>query len=258
MIFRQTLIDLTKILPYSYREWLRNQFGRSSRVSRRLVKYFDGTVDTGPFTGLRFLPNSCKHSVAPMLIGSYESELHDEINYLRGIPLRTIVDVGAAEGYYAVGLAKNFSQAHVIAFEMLTSQRERCRKLAILNGVEDRVEIRMECTKLSPEDIGGESPMLIICDCEGFEACLFDETTANALRNAYLIIELHEAKSPGVTEKLQSVFRQTHHQQMIPTTQRNPDDYPRLSFLPAPQRIWAINEHRGSKQHWLVLRPLSL
>ena len=46
-----------------------------------------------------------------------------------------IVNVGAGEGYYAVGLARRAAGAQVVAFEIDPLRRLWCRKMAGANGV---------------------------------------------------------------------------------------------------------------------------
>jgi hypothetical protein len=52
-----------------------------------------------------------------------------------------IVNIGCAEGYYAVGLAWRLPNAKVDAFRSDPRAREFCAELARLNGVEARVRI---------------------------------------------------------------------------------------------------------------------
>ncbi len=53
-----------------------------------------------------------------------------------------IVDLGAAEGYYAAGLARRNPQANVIAFEIHRPAWSMIRRLGTINGVtEARLKI---------------------------------------------------------------------------------------------------------------------
>jgi len=49
------------------------------------------------------------------LLGTYEKELQDAIRALEKKRFGRIINVGAAEGYYAVGLARNFPNVPVVA-----------------------------------------------------------------------------------------------------------------------------------------------
>ena len=64
------------------------------------------------------------HIHIPKLLGVYERELNPYIEQACALNFPLIVDVGAAEGYYAVGMALRNPSARVIAFEMDARARE--------------------------------------------------------------------------------------------------------------------------------------
>ena len=53
----------------------------------------------------------------------------------------TVLNIGCAEGYYAVGLARRMPQARVLAFDINRTAQDTCRALAAKNGVADRVQV---------------------------------------------------------------------------------------------------------------------
>src|ERR1700722_2566319 len=73
-------------------------------------------VRTGPFAGMRYGSVSVGSAYIPKLLGIYERELSSFIEAACLKRPDLIVDVGAAEGYYAVGLAVRNPTAKVIAF----------------------------------------------------------------------------------------------------------------------------------------------
>ena len=99
-------------------------------------------VRTGPFQGMKYIGKSTSSVLIPKLLGIYERELHPVIEYATSRPFQTIVDIGAAEGYYCVGLARRMPQTRVVAYEMDEAGRQRLKELAGLNHVSDRLEIR--------------------------------------------------------------------------------------------------------------------
>jgi hypothetical protein len=74
-------------------------------------------VLNGPFAGMQY-PHFVSHGSAiwPKLLGTYESELTNAILAKKNIDYSSIVGIGCAEGYYAVGLGKMF-QTKVYAFD---------------------------------------------------------------------------------------------------------------------------------------------
>ena len=103
------------------------------------------TVLTGPFQGLRYYNRIIWGPITPKWVGSYEQELHGIIEGIITRHYSTIIDVGAAEGYYAVGLAAACEDSSVITFDIDPIARRRQRQLIDLNGLTN-VEIRKYCT----------------------------------------------------------------------------------------------------------------
>ena len=97
------------------------EFRARRTLESRLRSVLDDpeTVLSGPFKGMRYpLRSSGQGGLLPKLLGTYERELSPAIERLISDRPTLVVNVGAAEGYYAVGLALRAPQAQVIAFEM--------------------------------------------------------------------------------------------------------------------------------------------
>ena len=104
------------------------------------------TVLSGPFQGMKYLRESSASVLAPKLLGIYERELHAAIEEAIAFPFQRVVDIGAAEGYYCVGLAMRMPRARIVAYEANETAHPLIEKLAALNHVEDRLEIHGTCT----------------------------------------------------------------------------------------------------------------
>ena len=86
-------------------------------------------------------------ALVPKLIGSYECELHALVEQLCRIQYSQVVDVGCAEGYYAVGFAMRMPGSKVFKRLIATIERGNfCREMADFNGVSDRVYVSGKCT----------------------------------------------------------------------------------------------------------------
>src|SRR5206468_6903171 len=103
--------------------------------------------------------------VLPKLVGTYECELIPAIEAICQAGCDRIVDIGAAEGYYAVGMAMRNPRAEIVSFEMNPSARYYLRRLAQRNGVSDRVTIQGECVVDSlRSSLAGARRPAVICD----------------------------------------------------------------------------------------------
>ena len=102
-------------------------------------------VRAGPFAGMNYVNRSCGSAYLPKLLGTYERELHGASEKICSMKPGLILNVGAAEGYYTVGLARRNPHARVIGFEMNLHGRQALREMTELNDVADRIEVRGQC-----------------------------------------------------------------------------------------------------------------
>lgn len=218
---------------------------------------YGNSVRLGEFAGMRLLDRSVGSAFLPKLVGSYEAELHPCLRRAATQAWDAVIDVGCAEGYYAVGLAMLFKQCpKVLAFDLTPTAQHLCKELARLNGVDGKVSVHGACDSKRLIEIANGKRCFVISDCEGFESELFTAETLEALRKSELVIELHERESPGCTTALSKLFQATHSVESVPAIPRSPDDYADLMIFTDPHaRQLAVNEFRSQQQHWLVAVP---
>jgi hypothetical protein len=217
-------------------------------------------VRAGSFAGLRYVSNSVGSAYLPKLLGIYERELSAQVESICSSKPRLIVDIGAAEGYYAIGLARRNPQALIVAFEMESRGQSTLREMAGLNNVADRVEIRGKCE--APDlvaALGGTPAPVVVCDVEGYEEKLLDPQAVPALRQAFILVELHDFIIPGITKKLKERFGATHRIEHIWQQPRSRADFPWRTLgtmlLPKSYLDWAVSEWRPVQMSWLWMVP---
>jgi hypothetical protein len=209
----------------------------------------------GPFKGMRYVDKTCGSELHPKLLGTYELELHEEIERIVAAQCQVIINIGAAEGYYAVGLAGRLPDAKVICFEANAAGRHWCRRMAQLNEVQDRIEVRALCTVKSLQQvIPLNQKALVLCDCEGAEDELLDAHRISKLCRCDIIVETHEHIVPGVTKRLMSRFGESHHITVISSRPRLTGDAPHVS-LPSEKVMAMMDEMRPARQPWIVMIP---
>ena len=79
---------------------------RKDRAAALFLRHYGTRVLQGPFAGMNYLNRSHNSEFVPKLLGSYEAELSEVLEQIIAHDYRLIVDVGFAERYYAVGLAR--------------------------------------------------------------------------------------------------------------------------------------------------------
>lgn len=221
-------------------------------VNRLLVEHFGMTVLSGPMAGLKLTESAKQEQLGPYLLGIYESELDAVWDELLGHSYTQIVDIGAKFGYYAVGLARRYTEAQVVAFDTDWWARRAISELARANQTTN-VDVRGYC---SAEWLasGVKPGALVISDCEGFEAALFTDKTIRCLTNVTLIVETHDCYVPGVSDRLEKLFSQSHRCRRVGLTEVRRPSPVNLDFLTADQRKLAEHEVRD-RQVWLVCTP---
>ena len=117
-------------------------------------------VSQGPFQGMGHRrPGLLQRGPYPKLVGTYECELIPAIEAICRSGCDRIVDIGAAEGYYAVADGACATRWPVsCSFEMSPSARYYLRRLARRNGVSDRIAIQGECFVDSLRAFAGGRP----------------------------------------------------------------------------------------------------
>jgi hypothetical protein len=179
----------------------------------------------------------------PKVLGIYESQLHPAIERAVAESPAVVANVGCAEGYYAVGIARRLPDAIVHAYDLAATARRMTSDAARLNGVESRVRVHGRCRSF-PDGTG-----LVLCDIEGAEDSLLDPAE---LRNATVIVETHEFASPGVTQRLENRFSPTHSVERLVAS---PSESSLLGWLDPAERRLALEEMRTGEQAWLALWP---
>ena len=250
------------ILVYhrQYHRWkTERRYLKSIRTSlRQIVEKGGYLVQGGIFRGMRHIGVATGSVLTPKLIGSYEEELHDVFRFIFGQPYEVIVDIGCAEGYYTVGLARCFPQVRVYAFDSNRRARKLTAQMARLNRVEDRVVIFGACSQEDLKRIAGRHRTFILCDCDGYEMELLQPECVEGLRYCDILVELHEHLIPNAAEVMTRRFEATHGITRICQAERDPGNYPVLEGLDLEDRLAALAEWRPPGQQWLFLRSKNL
>ncbi len=237
--------------------WQRSQ-AELERLRRELGPEY--RVQSGPFKGMRYPRfEAVGSSLIAKLLGTYEIEIEEVIERFVKKSFDTVIDVGCAEGYYAVGLAMRSKNTQVYAFDIDQRAREICSEMASLNGVAEHVKVQGLCTSENLLTLANGGRTLIISDCEGGELDLFNEATASGLKKCELLIEAHDFIVRGISQTLQRRFAPTHDCQLLHSLHpldkgvRHPSPLIRET---APEvTSWLYNEGRPEPMEWLHFTP---
>ncbi len=218
------------------------------------------TVRYGPFAGLKY-PEAASvgSAIFPKLIGSYEREIREVLGVITRTDYSEIVDIGCAEGYYAVGLALTIPRARVFAFDTDEKALRLCRRMADLNGVSDRVITGGLCDSETLKSLPITRRSLVICDCEGYEKSLFSADVVEHLRNQDLLVEVHDFIDIDISSRLKEVFRATHDIRVIESIddikKAQTYEFEELKPFDLATRRTLLGEFRPAIMAWFFMQP---
>jgi predicted O-methyltransferase YrrM len=229
---------------------------RVQAIAALLRRRHGATVLGGPFQGMRMPARASEGCLVPKLLGIYEQELHPYLARLARRDYARVVDIGCAEGYYAVGIARALPAARVVAFDTSAAARALCAELAKANGVETRVNVRGAAdAEVLEAALVGAGRSLVLCDCEGCEYAVLDPAAVPALARADLIVELHGvARDPGAVGAFLERFRPTHRLQTVRHGARDPAAIPALKGMRQLDQWLAVWEFRTEATPWAVMQ----
>ena len=221
------------------------------------------TVVGGPFKGMRYHGNSVCGAALPKAMGVYECELAPFLLKWSAIPFQHIINIGAGEGYYAVGCARLWPRATITAFETGEEGRRLLARNVDLNHLQSRVKILGHCEEeqLRAALFNGQ-PSLMIIDTEGAEGELLGRANLPGLENAHVIVEIHDFVDNRLGELISLRLTSTHAIQEVRTRPRTFWDFhePRALWL----RLWLLpylkqyaDELRPGPMRWFCCTPVT-
>ncbi len=236
---------------------------RKLQLSILINKLFDSTVAYGPFKGLKLTQNAWwgNSDRSSVLLGLYEQEV---LTSLLNVPKthRTFIDLGAADGYYGIGVlvSKHFNQSY--CFEISKKGQAVIAKNAELNSVTSQLSIHGKAEKDFLKNIPANqlNTSVLLIDIEGGEFDLLDANLFKALNGSIIFIELHpwmvengEDKLTKLKSEASTYFNITE----LTTTSRDLSVFPELHNFNDTDRWLICSENRKQLMTWYRLDPKS-
>lgn len=233
---------------------------RRKRVSRRLFARNGGEVRYGPFKGLRLSTGA--HTSAGNLgaktCGLYEDGVIAEIMVLG--PYDDVVNFGAGDGYFSLGVLVAGIAKRSICFELDPTGREVVARNAEINGLSDRVLIHGAADDTTGATLAqaGFDPnrALVLCDIDGAEFPVLTEKLLGDLRGATLIIELHDKLITGgetLRQELIDRLPEGAQTRILKSAPPNWRDIPEIEEMTDYDRALASTDGRKLLGEWLIV-----
>ena len=197
-----------------------------------------------------------------MILGLYEQEVLENLVEAPA-HFRVFVDVGAADGYYAVGLLHSGRVDRSVAFESIPECRKAILRLAVENGVSDKITVLGTASDRFVDELVAlkihSAETMFLIDIEGAEFKVLTQEVFAFLKNSLIIVETHAHIYPdpkGEIERLIERASTTHRATGWFPGARNPWTLRELEDFTEIDRWILCSEGRQEVQQWLRFDPL--
>ena len=231
-----------------------------SKVNSAIRSRYDNRVQYGTFAGMQLSTEIWwgRFDIASKILGTYESSVLRRLEE-NAQGADCFIDIGAADGYFAVGVLTSGLFPHAVAFEISERGRRMLARNAVNNGVVASLDIRAEATFEGLNHVVAEHQRpVILCDIEGGEFALLDEALLEKLTTCVMIIELHpmffddgRARVNALCERASAWFDAELFYSDDPAISQ----FRELDDFTDDERALAFSEGREGRGEWLLLTP---
>jgi hypothetical protein len=181
-----------------------NPFYYLSKIFFKLFSFLNGkSILHGPFKGMILADLRRGSEYAPKYLGTYESELYPYFDEYKSVNKPTmIIDIGADDGYYSIGLSKTLERGVIYSYELnpdscvhlqknIEINRELLNKSIQIQVINKKIENFLDIRDIL--ETHKDYSILIKSDIEGGEYDLFQESFIKSLSKYPLtiLIETH-------------------------------------------------------------------
>ena len=233
---------------------------RKNRISLETYELCKGTVSEGLFTGLKLQCDTYwgANDLGSQCLGLYEKEVLNLI--LKRGPFQNFINIGAADGYYPVGMLHSAMASLAICFEVSDKGQKLIKKNWLGNDAKGELEIYGEANATSIQMISHKlvENSLVLIDIEGAEFSLLTSPIISLFKKCELIIEIHNWVENFLQEYTKLLYRLEKYFCIVPVEQEDRETrIPLLKSYPDDNRLLLASEGRPGSMRFLHLIPRS-
>jgi hypothetical protein len=232
-----------------------------NKVLNKIVLEHGHQVAYGTFKGMKLSKNTywSKNDIITHILGVYEKHVLKKIIEFSKKGNYPFIDIGAADGYFAIGMAFSETFKKIYAFEIDEEGRRSLNRNIENNLCKDKVVVDIEANFENLKEIVDKNKSaVILIDIEGSEFDLLDDNLLKLLSNCYIVCELHPTLSTNGFEKQNMLINNAKAFFDVSTIQResySPNKFSELNEFTDEERLIAFGEGRENNMNWLILEP---
>ncbi len=234
---------------------------RQERISLELFDILNGVVKYGPFTGLHLDRETWwgKLDLGSQCLGLYEKEILNLIDATEAGRFSTFIDIGAADGYYAIGMLVSGKVGRTICFEQTEKGRSVIAENWKKNHSVGELTILGEANAASFAALNRAdlNNALVLVDVEGFEFDLLTDEVLSLLKSSTVVIEIHHWMD-NFLDKYTTFLRHAANYfevEVIERVERETSNLPELRDFTDDNRLLLTSERRPGVMRFLKLIP---
>ena len=257
--FKWLLLEIISKVTFKKLEFRIDKVVEKKRIilSSKISKIYNNTVQQGPFKGMVMNEDQFwgQGDSSSKILGLYEKEIQDLIvSIQKDKKYSTFVDIGGADGFFAIGSLVNNLFKKCEVFEISKKGRISIQKNSKQNNVYDSIRIHDKASKASLTKIDNINNSLILCDIEGGEYELFDEKLIKKIYPSDIIIEIHKNKENSLVN-FEKRFTKIYSITKITQEPRSLKNFKELENINDNNRALITSEGRSCVQEWWHLSP---
>ena len=230
-------------------------------LSNYLDKKYSSTIQHGQFKGLKLSKNPWGITDRGSIIfGIYEKEVSEFLKKIPNSFKDNLINIGASDGYYPVGLIFNKSYKKAYCFEINKLSRKAIEYNSLINKVETSIKIFGKADESFyenlPKSIINKSTLLV--DIEGAEFDILTKKVFKKFSNSIFLIELHyhlrnenDKKVEVFNKNIDEIF----NKKFFTTSARDLSQFRELSKFSDNDRWLICSEGRVKLPCWVLLWP---
>ena len=232
-----------------------------NKVLNKIILEHGHQVAYGTFKGMKLSKNTywSKNDIITHILGVYEKHVLKKIIEFSKKGNYPFIDIGTADGYFAIGMAFSETFKKIYAFEIDEEGRRSLNRNIENNLCKDKVVVDIEANFETLKDIIDKNKSaVILIDIEGSEFDLLDDNLLQLLSNCYIVCELHPTLSANGFEKQNMLINNAKAFFDVSIIQResySPNKFSELNEFTDEERLIAFGEGRNNNMNWLILEP---